>query len=189
MDDQNLIELYWQRSETAIAETATKYGNYCYRIAFNVLANNEDSEECVSDTYFKVWESIPPTKPNRFSAFIGKITRHLAINRFEYLTAAKRGGSQVILALEELSDCIPDHNTPAKIVDDKELAFAINKFLHTLPVESRVIFLQRYWGLMPIKDIAEIHEITESKTKMSLMRTRKKFKEFLGKEGIAICVK
>lgn len=186
MDDLNLIELYWQRSEDAVAETAAKYGSYCYRIAYNVLANNEDSEECVNDTFLKVWESIPPNRPNRFSVFIGKITRHLALNRYEYLTAAKRGGSQVPLALDELSDCIPDHKSPTQIVEDKELSFAINKFLRNLSSESRKIFLQRYWGLRSIKDISVMYGITESKVKMSLMRTRNKFKHFLEREGIEI---
>lgn len=186
MDDQKLIDLFWQRSPDAIGETAKKYGNYCYRIAYHVLANAEDSEECVNDTYFKVWESIPPTRPTRFSAFIGRITRHLAINRYDYLTAEKRGGSQVLLALEELADCIPDHKTPARIVEEKELGEAINRFLGTVTPEARKIFLQRYWSLMSVKDIAQIYGITESKVKMSLMRTRRKFKLFLEKEGIDV---
>ena len=186
MDDQKLIELYWQRSENAIAETAKKYGNYCYRVAYNILANNEDSEEYVNDTYFKVWEDIPPTRPNRFSAFIGKIVRHLAINRYTYLTAEKRGGSQVPLALEELSDCIPDQHTPEKAIEDKELTLVINKLLNCLPKDARKIFLQRYWGLSSIKDISLMYDISESKVKMSLMRTRSKFKHYLEKEGIVI---
>ena len=186
MDDQMIVDLFWRRSQDAIAETAKKYGNYCYRIAYNILANAEDSEECVSDTYLKVWESIPPTRPNRFFAFIGKITRHLAINRYAYLTAEKRGGSQIPLALEELADCIPDLNTPAKIVEEKELGNVINQFLGDLSAESRKIFLQRYWSMMPVKEIAEMYSITESKVKMSLMRTRVKFKHYLQKEGIAL---
>lgn len=186
MDDQKIIELYWQRSENAITETAKKYGNFCYSVAFNILANKEDSEECVNDTYFRAWEAIPPTRPSRFSAFIGKIVRHLAINRYEYLTAVKRGGSQVPLALEELCDCIPDHNTPAKVVEDKELALTINRFLTSLSSESRKIFLQRYWALSSIRDISLQYGITESKVKMSLMRTRSKFKHYLEKEGITI---
>ena len=186
MDDQMIIDLFWRRSSDAIADTAKKYGNYCYRIAYNVLANTEDSEECVNDTYLKVWESIPPTRPSRFSAFIGKITRHLALNRYAYLTAEKRGGSQIPLALEELSDCIPDHKTPAQIVEEKELGKVINQFLGDLPTESRKIFLQRYWNVMSVKDIAEMYGITESKVKMSLMRTRQKFKRFLEKEGIEL---
>lgn len=186
MDDQNLIELYWQRSENAISETAAKYGCYCFQIAYNILASNEDSEECVNDTYFKIWKSIPPTRPNKFSAFIGKITRHIALNRYAYLTAEKRGGSNIPLALDELRDCLPDHKTPVQILEEKELGVAINRFLHGLSSESRKIFLQRYWCLASIKDISVMYGITESKVKMTLLRTRNKFKRFLEKEGIAI---
>lgn len=186
MDDAHLIALYWQRSESAIAETAAKYGGYCYTIAYRILANPQDSEECVNDTYFKLWESIPPTYPRIFSAFIGKITRRLALNRYAYLTAAKRGGGQVPLALDELSECIPDHNTPAKLAQEQELTQAINAFLHTLSPEVRKIFLQRYWALMPIREIASLYGLTEGKVKMTLLRTRAKFKQHLQKEGITL---
>ena len=186
MDDQMIVDLFWQRSSDAIAETAKKYGNYCYRIAYNVLTNPEDSEECVNDTYLKAWDTIPPTRPNRFSAFIGRITRNLALNRYAHLTAEKRGGSQIPLALEELGGCIPDHRTPALIVEEKELGKVINQFLGTLLPEARRIFLQRYWSLMSVKDIAQLYGITESKVKMSLMRTRSKFKHYLEKEGVAV---
>ena len=186
MDDQMIVDLFWRRSSDAIAETAKKYGSYCYRIAYHILANTEDSEECVNDTYLKVWDSIPPARPNRFSAFIGKITRNLAINRYAYLTAEKRGGSQIPLALEELSGCIPDHRTPALVLEEKELGEVINQFLGGLPSEARRIFLQRYWNLMSVKDIAQLYGITESKAKMSLMRTRSKLKCYLEKEGVEV---
>ena len=186
MDDQMIVDLFWRRSSDAIAETAKKYGSYCYRIAYHILANTEDSEECVNDTYLKVWDSIPPARPNRFSAFIGKITRNLAINRYAYLTAEKRGGSQIPLALEELSGCIPDHRTPALVLEEKELGEVINQFLGGLTPEARRIFLQRYWNLMSVKDIAQLYGITESKAKMSLMRTRSKLKCYLEKEGVEV---
>ena len=186
MDDQMIIDLFWQRASDAITETAKKYGSYCYRIAYHILANTEDSEECVNDTYLKVWDSIPPARPNRFSAFIGKITRNLAINRYAYLTAEKRGGSQIPLALEELSGCIPDHRTPALVLEEKELGEVINQFLGGLTPEARRIFLQRYWNLMSVKDIAQLYGITESKAKMSLMRTRSKLKCYLEKEGVEV---
>lgn len=186
MDDQMIVDLFWRRSSDAIAETAKKYGSYCYRIAYHILANTEDSEECVNDTYLKVWDSIPPARPNRFSAFIGKITRNLAINRYAYLTAEKRGGSQIPLALEELSGCIPDHRTPALVLEEKELGKMINQFLGGLTPEARRIFLQRYWNLMSVKDIAQLYGITESKAKMSLMRTRSKLKCYLEKEGVEV---
>ena len=186
MDDQMIVELYWQRSSDAIAETAKKYGSYCHRIAYNILASTEDSEECVNDTYLKVWDSIPPNRPNRFAAYLGKITRHLALNRYAYLTAEKRGGSQIPLALEELGNCVPDHKTPALIVEEKELGNVINQFLGTLTPEARKIFLQRYWSIMSVKEIAELYSMTESKVKMSLMRTRLKLKHYLEKEGIEL---
>lgn len=186
MDDQMIVDLFWRRSSDAIAETAKKYGSYCYRIAYHILANTEDSEECVNDTYLKVWDSIPPARPNRFSAFIGKITRNLAINRYAYLTAEKRGGSQIPLALEELSGCIPDHRTPALVLEEKALGEVINQFLRGLTPEARRIFLQRYWNLMSVKDIAQLYGITESKAKMSLMRTRSKLKCYLEKEGVEV---
>lgn len=184
MDDQQIIELYWNRSEDAIAETAARYGKFCFRIAYYILANQEDSDECVNDTYFRTWESIPPTRPNIFSAFLGKITRNLALNRYAYLTADKRGGSQIPLALEELSGSIPGGKTPEQVAQDRELADGLNHFLRGLSKENRILFLQRYWNLMPIKEIAETHGISQSKVKMSLLRTRKKLRQFLETEEI-----
>ena len=184
MDDQQIIELYWNRSESAITETAARYGRFCYLIAYHILENQEDSDECVNDTYFRVWEAIPPTRPNIFSAFLGKITRNLALNRYAFLTAEKRGGSQILLALEELGDCIPGGKVPEQAAQDRELAEALNRFLKELPAENRKIFLQRYWNLMPVKDIAITYGISQSKVKMSLLRTRNKLKNFLEREGI-----
>lgn len=184
MDDQQIIELYWNRSESAITETAARYGRFCYQIAYHILENREDSDECVNDTYFRVWEAIPPTRPNIFSAFLGKITRNLALNRYAFLTAEKRGGSQILLALEELGDCIPGGKVPEQAAQDRELAEALNRFLKELPAENRKIFLQRYWNLMPVKDIAITYGISQSKAKMSLLRTRKKLRNFLEREGI-----
>lgn len=184
MDDQQIIELYWNRSEDAIAETAARYGKFCYRIAFHILSNQEDSDECVNDTYFRAWETIPPTRPNIFSAFLGKITRNLALNRYAYLTAEKRGGSQIPLALEELAGCISAGKSPDQIAQDQELADGLNHFLRGLSAETRILFLQRYWNLMSIKEIAEAHGMSQSKVKMSLLRTRKKLRQFLETEEI-----
>lgn len=186
MDERHIIELYWNRCETAIAETARKYGGYCFKIAYNILANHEDSEECVNDTYWKAWKSIPPTCPRSLAAFLGRITRNLALNRFETCTAQKRGGSQVDLALEELHECLTDGKSTEERVEDRELANALNEFLTNLPSEARKLFLQRYWELMPIKEIAKASGISESKVKMSLKRTRDKLRAFLEKEEIAI---
>lgn len=186
MNEQLIIQLYWNRSEKAITETAKHYGNYCFKIAYNILNNNEDSEECVNDTYLKTWNTIPPKRPSSFAAFIGKITRNLALDRFDRATAQKRGGGQVSLALEELRECIPDVKTTEDKIEDSILAEVLNKFLIDLPPELRKMFMQRYWELMPIKDIAKNNGFTDSKVKMSLKRTREELKCFLEKEGVEI---
>lgn len=186
MDDQKLIELYWQRSENAIAETAKKYGNYCYRVAYNILANNEDSEECVNDTYQKAWDSIPPQRPQILRAFLGKITRNLSLNCYDKRMAEKRGAGQVALALEELSECLPSTNHVEKVIDDMAFAQLLNSFLAALPADTRKIFMRRYWYLDSIQEIAAAFSISESKVKTTLFRTRNKLKLCLEKEGIAI---
>ena len=186
MDDKQIIELYNERSETAISETAEKYGKYCYTIAYHILYNEQDSEECVSDTYLKTWETIPPQYPNKLSAFLGKITRNLALNRHRYYIREKRGYGQVVLALEELQECIPDSNKVEQAIEDKYLIEVLNRFLYDLPVEKRMIFLRRYWYLSSIQEIARDYEISESKVKMTLLRVRNKLKQILEKEGIVL---
>lgn len=186
MDEKQIIDQYWARSESAIAETDKKYGKLCHRIAFNILANRQDSEECVNDTYLKAWSIIPPKRPVKLSTFLGKITRNLALNRYEKYTAEKRGGGKVPVALDELTECIPDPNSVERIVDNRILADKFNFFLEGLPVETRRIFMRRYWELSSIQEIAGIYGISESKVKVSLFRTRGKLKTFLEKEGIAL---
>lgn len=186
MDEKQIIDLYWARSERAIDETARKYGKFCHCIAFNILANHQDSEECVNDTYLRTWNAIPPRRPNKLSAFLGKITRNLALKRYEVYTAEKRGGGQVMLALEELAECIPDPNTVERAVDERILAGKLNVFLAQLTPETRMIFLGRYWSLSSVKEIASAYGMTESKVKMSLMRTRGKLRSFLEQEGIEV---
>ena len=188
MDDVQILDLYWARSEHAIKETANQYGKYCYFIAYNILHNAEDSEECVNDTYMKAWEVIPPQRPNRLSTFLGKITRNLALNRHKFYSAEKRGAGNVVLALEELQMCVPNHGEESeeKIADDLTLTDALNRFLESLKPEPRKIFVQRYWYFSSVKEIAEDFGIGESKVKMSLLRTRKELGEFLAKEGVLL---
>ena len=186
MDEKQIIDLYWARSESAIAETAKKYGKFCHSIAYNILASHEDSDECVNDTYLKAWNAIPPRRPNKLSAFLGKITRNLALKRYDMYTAEKRGGGQVPLAWEELAECIPDTDSVEQMVDDRILADKINVFLSRLPAEARMIFLRRYWNLSTVKEIAAVYGISESKVKMSLLRTRRKLRSFLEQEGIEL---
>ena len=186
MDDQQIIELYWNRSDEAIAQTQKKYGRLCYKVAFNILGSHQDSEECVNDTYLKAWNAIPPRRPQKLSAFLCRITRNQALKRYESNTAEKRGGSEVPLALEELAGCIPDPGSATALTEQRELIRQLNGFLAELPIETRGIFLQRYWGLESVRDIALAMGISESKVKVTLHRTRKKLKRHLEQEGIVL---
>lgn len=186
MDDSRIIEMYLNRSENAIAETAKKFGKYCHTIAFNILRNREDSEECVNDTYMRAWNSIPPHNPNRLSTFLGKITRNLALNKHEKISAKKRGMGQVPLALDELTECIPDTHGCIRTVEDSELADIFNRFLSRLPADTRKVFVQRYWYLCSVKEIASHFGFSESKVKMLLLRTRNELKQALEKEGVML---
>lgn len=186
MEDKQIIDLYWERSETAISETANKYGRYCHYIAYNILHREEDSEECVNDTYMNAWKSIPPHRPSVLKTFLGKITRNLALNRYEYFTAEKRNSGQVPLALDELRDCLPSANNTEKVVDDIVLTETLNRFLSELSIEQRKILMRRYWYFSSVKDIAKDYGRSESKVKMSLLRSRNALRHFLEKEGILI---
>lgn len=186
MDDQQIIALYWARAEDAIAETAKRYGRYCYKIANNILHSREDTEECVNDTWLRAWDAMPPHRPERLDAFLGKITRNLALNRWEKAATTKRGGGQVGLALEELRDCLPSADSVESAIDTMALTEALNRFLAALPAETRRIFIQRYWYMRPIKVIAAELGVGESKVKMTLLRTRAELKQYLEQEEINI---
>lgn len=185
MDDSQIIALYWERSESAISETAEKYGRYCHYIAYNILNSDPDAEECVNDTYLNVWNSIPPHKPNRLSTFLGKITRNLALNRFEKMSAVKRSSPQADGVFHELRECIPD-----QAADDPEetliLKDSVNRFLRSLPQQAMLVFLRRYWYFSSIDDIAADYHLSKSNVKVTLYRTREKFRAFLIEEGIAL---
>ena len=157
MDDRQIIELYNERSETAISETADKYGKYCYYIAYHILYNEQDSEECVNDTYLRTWQAIPPQCPNKLSAFLGRITRNLALNRYRYYMKEKRGYGQTSLVLDELQECVPAARStePEQVAEDMRLAEVLNCFLHELPIEKRMMFLRRYWYMSSVKEIAK----------------------------------
>lgn len=186
MNDNQIIDLFFERSEEAISVTADKYGRYCYTIAHNILNDAEDSEECVNDTYLKAWESIPPKRPEKLAAFLGKLTRNLAIDRYRYYASKKRCEGQIMLALDELAECVPASDDTEKAVTDKELTEVLNRFLADLPAEKRQIFMRRYWYMSQVKDIAEDFGISESKVKMTLLRLRNKLKQILEREGIVL---
>ena len=184
MEDEKIIELFWNRSESAISETAQKYGNYCYSIAYNILTNSEDAEESVSDTYMAAWKAMPPRRPSILASFLGKITRHLSIDRWRSRHRYKRGGGEIVLALEELEDCIADSQTVEMALERKQLAVVFNRFLDSLPEMDRRVFLCRYWYLDPIADIAGYYGFSVSKVTSMLHRTRKKLRTTLEKEGL-----
>ena len=184
MDDEKIVELYWNRSETAITETAGKYGRYCYSIAYNILTNREDAEESVSDTYLAAWNAIPPRRPSILGTFLGKITRHLAIDRWRARNRLKRGGGEMILALEELEDCVESGETVEQALERKEMAALFNRFLETLPETERRVFLCRYWYLDSIADIAGYFGFSSSKVTSMLHRIRGKLRRELEKEGL-----
>ena len=185
MEDSRILDLYWQRSQQAIAETAKKYGRYCFSIAFNILENGADAEETVNDTYLGAWNAIPPHRPANLSTFLGKIARRLALKRWEAARAAKRGGGETALVLEELAGCIPGKSLE-ETMNERELSRILQKFVRDLPRTERRVFVCRYWYLDPIANIAKEFGFSQSKVKSMLLRTRNKLKKELEKEGIAL---
>ena len=184
MDDNSIIDMYWARNEKAIDATKDKYGHYCYSIAYGILENFEDAEECVNDTYLGAWNSIPPNKPQMLSTFLGKLTRNISLNRWRKKHRIKRGGGEVQLTLDELQECLPSGNTVEKEIEAKELAVIISGFLRELEVEERRIFLRRYWYFDSIDEICKSFGFGKSKVKMKLMRTRNKLLVKLKEEGV-----
>ncbi len=186
MDDSRIIDLYWARSEEAIHQTSRKYGPYCRTIAWNILQDREDSEECVNDTWLQAWNAMPPQRPSLLRAFLGKITRNLALDKYRFYGAQKRGGGEPHLALEELKDCVPHPSSTGQMADDLALTEALDRFLAGLKPETRKVFLRRYWYASPIQDIAIDYGFSVSKVKTTLHRTREKLRRHLEEEGIAL---
>ena len=185
MQDSDIIELYFLRDERAIAETDKKYGKYCYKIAFNISSDAEDAKESVNDMFLGVWNSIPPQRPVSFTAFLGKITRNIALKKQRSKNALKRGnGTDTVIC--ELSECIPDENGVEKEIEEKELSRLIDGFLRGLPEDQRTVFIRRYWYMDQISDISLATGFSEGKIKMMLSRTRSKLRAKLTKEGVSI---
>ena len=182
MEDNAIIELYFARNPMALLETQEKYGPYCHAIAYGILRTQEDAQECVNDTLLRTWDNIPPTRPKVFSAFLGRITRNLSLQRWRSLHAQKRGGGEVALALEELDECVSGGSDPAQDLEAKELKAAIRRFLGTLKQKDRELFLARYWYFTPVREIALKYGYSEANVKTSLHRTRKKLRCFLEQE-------
>ena len=182
MEDEQIIQLFFDRSERAITEVQNKYGAYCSRIAGNILPSPEDCEECVSDVWWRLWTTIPPQRPARLRAFLGAVTRNFALSRYRALHAEKRGGGMEAEALSELETCVSAGLE--EVLEEKRLVALLNSFLEGLSRENRIIFVKRYWYLSSVDQIARELGCTEGKVKMSLHRTRKQLKRRLEKEEI-----
>ncbi len=183
MEDNCIVDLYWQRNESAISETATKYGKYLYSISYQILLNAEDAEECVNDTYNDAWQSIPPHRPSVLSTFLGKITRRISIDLWRKYNAEKRGGGVMVLSLNELEECVSGKGDVETEIERLELQKKLNDFLLALPRVDRQVFMCRYWYMNSISDIAKQFAYSESKVKSMLYRTRNKLRAMLEKEG------
>ncbi len=183
MTDEEILSLFSQRDDRAIEQTRAKYGAYCDKIAARILKNREDREECLNEAFFRVWNAIPPQKPENLRLYLAAAARNLAFSYFRRQTAQKRGGAEVELALEELSECVRASETPEDTVAAKDLGEAVNRFLGTLGARERSIFLRRYFFTDSIGEIAQRHGLRESNVLMILSRTRKKLRRFLREEG------
>lgn len=186
MKDEDIIELYQKRSEQAIVETERKYGAYCGTIAGRILQSGEDCKECLNDTWLKTWETIPPVIPKIFSAYIGKITRNLALNMYKKKYAGKRVSERMMVSMEELQDCVSDKDSVESKIEEKIVLEKLNAYLGQLPELERKIFVRRYFYMDTMREIADLYEMKESYVKTLLFRTRKKLKEHFQKEGIVL---
>ena len=186
MKDEDIVELYWARDESAISETDSKYRNYLTKIAHNILNNNEDGQEVVNDTYLKAWNAMPPHKPSPLSLFLGKITRQLSIDVWRKKHRSKRGGSEYEQSLDELSDCVSGGESPEDSFDSKALADTVSRYLRSLTQEKRDVFVWRYYFCDPIKDICTRCGQSESKIKSMLHRMRGELRTYLEKEGFSV---
>lgn len=184
MDDISIVKLYFARSEQAIQETDSKYGGYCYSIAYHILANPEDSEESVSDTYLSAWNMIPPRRPNLLAPFLGKIVRNISIDRWRKNGALKRGGGEMPLALEELQECVASEENLEAGYEQKELVRQVRDFLARLSDTERRVFVCRYWYLDSTADIGKRFGFSESKVSSMLHRIRGRLEKHLKREGL-----
>lgn len=183
MDDKQIIMLYKIRNENAVAETEKKHGAVCRKAAGRILVCEQDIEECVNDTFMQAWNSIPPAEPLNFPAFLVTITRNIALNRWNYNKSLKRGGGQINVVLDELSECIRDSEDIEAAIDERLLIQSLESFLDSLSYAQRTVFVQRYIAMLPVKEIAEQYKMSESKVKVTLMRTRKRLRKYLKSEG------
>lgn len=183
IQDEQIVELYWQRDESAISATQEKYGAYLMKIAWNILNEVQDCEESVNDTYLAAWNSIPPQKPFILSTYLGKLTRRISISQFRRRNAAKRQGSEYAFSISEIEDSMTDSVTPETELEIKQLGMLLNEFLRSLKPDERNTFIGRYYYMDTLKEVAGYCGMSEGKAKTILYRTRLKLKAYLTKEG------
>lgn len=186
MLDSQIVQLYWDRDERAIPETAAAYGGYCFTIAHNILDSTQDAEECVNDTWLRAWNAIPPHRPSVLSAFLGRITRNLALQLFRRDHARKRGGGEIDLVFEELSECVSGSESAEQSVNERELMRAINEFLAGQSAKKRKIFVRRYWYADSIAQIARRMHMSENSVSVTLHRMRAALRAYLEERGFAV---
>lgn len=186
MDDTEIISLLWNREEAGISELERKYHAYCNTVAMNILQNAEDAEECVSDTWMKIWNSIPPSRPESLKLYAARITRNLAFNRYRESHTEKRGGGQLCIPLEELSECISAQSCMDDALKRRELTGIVQRFVADLHTKDRTLFLRRYYYADDIPTIAVRYKMTENYVSVSLYRIRKRLKKLLEKEGYGV---
>ena len=186
MEDREILALYCQRSEEAIRETDRKYNPYCSRIAMNILADREDTEECVSDTWLRAWNAIPPQRPSRLGVWLGKLTRNLALDRWREQSAEKRGGGEITAVFSELEECVSGEGNVERELEERQTLEAVRRFLAALPREKRVLFLRRYYFGDSLKDLGRRTGRSQGQIKSALFRLRGQLREFLKEEGISV---
>lgn len=185
MEDFKIIELFWQRKESAITETARKYGHFCHRIAMNILTVQEDAEECVNDSYHTVWNRIPPTKPDSFKAFLGRIVRNLSISRYRKNRAQKRYNG-IELLLSELEDCIPSADPVEAAIEQRHLSALLSDWLESLSAEDRSLFIRRYWFGDELQRLAKENRITPNALAQRMLKLRQQLRAKLEQEGVSL---
>lgn len=185
MEDEKIIELFFERSEQAIQELDLKYGQFFHKLSYNIVNNRQDSEECVNDAYLGAWNAIPPARPSPLLTYVCKIVRNISLNIY-YRTAAAKRNSTYTIAMEEIEACTADLKTVESEIEARELARIIESFLDTLTIENRVIFMRRYWFSDSCRDIAELVGLTEKNISVRLTRTRQKLMEYLTERGVYV---
>lgn len=185
MEDSAIIELYWARDEAAITHTDQKFGPFCRRLAFNILSDREDSEECVNDTWHRAWDTMPPQRPNSLRAYLGRIVRNLSVSRLRQRTAQKRGGGLEIM-LSELEDCLPSSVGVEQTLEARELSEQINRWLRSLPQDDRVMFIRRYWYGDAVNELAREWDLLPNQLAKRMLRLRLSLKTHLEREGVRV---